>query len=246
MRIRSWALVLLLLPAAAFAEDNLVGAGVRLKPAYDGSKTEKLDVVPILNYYRGPLFARTTQGVLEGGARAEVAPGLHAGAQLAYEEGRRSTDSSFLSGRNVPSINPSASVGLHLEGDKKIGPMPLNLLLRWRRDLRTDRGSQLDLRATAGVYESGPFAAAIFGQATWATERYMRTFYGQPGYSPDGGPLFLSIGSYAGYDLSKTWELIGSVELRHLRADAADSPLTERRSAYYAVIGLAYRFPQTR
>src|SRR3954447_15127253 len=117
------------LPCAAFAQettDNLVGAGLRLRPAYDGSKTERLDVVPILNYYRGPWFARTTQGVLEGGARAQLAPGLHVGAQLAYEEGRRTSESSFLAGRNIPSLNPSASIGVHVEGDKKIGPMPLN------------------------------------------------------------------------------------------------------------------------
>ena len=139
-------------------------------------------------------------------------------------------------------LSPSASLGAHIEGDKKIGPMPLNLLARWRRDLRSERGSQLDLRATAGVYENGPFAAAIYGQATWATERYMRTFYGQPGFTPNGSPLFVSIGTYAGYDLSKTWELIGSLEARRLRGDAADSPLTERRTNYYAVLGVAYRF----
>jgi len=237
------------LPCAAAAQettDNLVGAGLRLRPAYDGSKTERLDAVPLLNYYRGPLFARTTQGVLEGGVRALVAPGLHVGAQLAYEEGRRSSESSFLSGRNIPSINPSASIGAHVEGDKKIGPMPLNLLARWRRDRDAARGSQFDLRATAGVYESGPLAAAVYAQGTWATERSMRTYYGQPGFQPNGGPSFVALGTYAGYDLSNKWELIGSLEARRLRGDAADSPLTERRSGYYAVLGIAYRFPSGR
>ena len=233
------------LPCAAMAQetsDNLVGAGLRLRPAYDGSKTERLDAVPILNYYRGPLFARTTQGVLEGGARALVAPGLHVGAQLAYEEGRRSSETSFLAGRNIPSINPSASIGAHVEGDKKIGPMPLNVLARWRRDLNSARGSQLDLRATAGVYESGPLAAAVYAQGTWATERSMRTYYGQPGFQPNGGPTFVAVGTYAGYDLSKTWELVANLEARRLRGDAANSPLTERRTGYYAVLGIAYRF----
>lgn len=236
----------LVLPCAALGQEpteNLVGAGLRLRPAYDGSKSERLDAVPILSYYRGSLFARTTQGVLEGGARAQVAPGLHVGAQLAYEEGRRTSESSFLAGRNIPSLNPSASIGAHVEGDKKIGPMPLNLLARWRRDLNSERGSQLDLRATAGVYESGPLAAAVYAQATWATERAMRTYYGQPGFQPNGGPVFVAIGTYAGYDLSKKWELIGSLEARRLRGDAADSPLTERRTGYYAVLGIAYRFP---
>ncbi len=237
------ACLLLLLPALAFAQDeNLVGAGVRAKPAYDGSKSEHLDVVPVLNYYRGPLFARTTQGVLEGGARALVAKGLHVGAQLAYEEGRRSSESSFLAGRNVPNVNPSASIGAHAEYDFKVGPAPLNLLARWRRDVNSERGAQLDLRATAGVYESGPLAAAVYAQETWATQSSMRTYYGQPGFQPGGGALFAALGAYAGYDLSEKWELVANVEARRLRGDAAASPLAERRGAYYAVLGIAYRF----
>jgi outer membrane scaffolding protein for murein synthesis (MipA/OmpV family) len=234
-----------LLPALALAQgpamEDFIGAGPRLRPAYDGSKTYHADVVPILSYYGSTLFARTTQGVLEGGARTELVPGLHAGAQLAYEEGRKTRESSFLSGRNVPSLDPSASLGAHVEGDAKLGPMPLNLLLRWRRDLRADRGSQLDLRATAGVYESGPLAAAVYAQATWATERSVRTYYGQPGFAPSGGPLYAAIGTYAGYDLSKKWELIANLEARRLRGDAAESPLAERRSSYSAIVGVAYR-----
>src|SRR4051812_4099628 len=94
-------LLSLAVPVVALAQstpepaENLVGAGVRLRPAYDGSKSERLDVVPILSYYRQHVFTRTTQGVLEAGARTEIAPGLHIGAQAAYEEGRKSSESSF-------------------------------------------------------------------------------------------------------------------------------------------------------
>jgi outer membrane scaffolding protein for murein synthesis (MipA/OmpV family) len=235
-----------MLPGLALAQsapaENFLGGGVRLRPAYEGSKSYRADIVPILGYYGTTLFARTTQGVLEGGARMLLAPGLHAGAQLAYEEGRKSSESSFLSGRNIPSLDPGISAGVHVEDDFKVGPAPVNLLARWRRDLRSERGSQLDLRATAGVYENGPLAAAVYAQATWASERSVRTYYGQPGFAPGGGPLFVALGTYAGYDLSRTWELIANFEVRRLRGDAADSPLTERRTSYSAVVGLAYRF----
>lgn len=235
-----------MLPGPALAQsaplENFIGVGPRLRPAYDGSKTYHADMVPILSYYGKTLFARTTQGVLEGGARTELAPGLHAGAQLAYEEGRKSGESSFLSGRDIPSVDPSSSLGAHVEDDLKIGPVPLNLLARWRHDLRAERGAQLDLRATVGVYESGPLAAAVYAQATWASERSMRTYYGQPGFTPGGGPLFAALGTYAGYDLGKTWELVANLEARRLRGDAAGSPLVERRTSYSAIIGVAYRF----
>src|SRR5436853_7749917 len=87
--------------AAAPEYPNQIGPAVRSRPAYDGSKSQDLDVVPILDYDRGLLFARTVQGVLEGGVHTPIGSGLTIGAQLAYEEGRKASDSSFLRERNV-------------------------------------------------------------------------------------------------------------------------------------------------
>jgi outer membrane scaffolding protein for murein synthesis (MipA/OmpV family) len=43
-------------------------------------------------------------------------------------------------------------------------------------------------------------------------------------------------------DLSPDWIVVGNMESRHLRGDAARSPLAERTSNYYASAGVAYRF----
>ena len=43
-------------------------------------------------------------------------------------------------------------------------------------------------------------------------------------------------------DLAPQWVIVGNLEGRRLQGDAAHSPLTERRSNYYATVGLAYRF----
>jgi len=79
--------ILLFLPAAASAFDpgTYLGAGVRSRPEYDGASDQKLQLIPLVRYYGPILFARTTQGVLEG-ALAELVNGLFAGGQLAYEE----------------------------------------------------------------------------------------------------------------------------------------------------------------
>src|SRR5258708_26053728 len=120
----------LLVPLQAFAQSpppddyTLLGVGVRSRPAYDGSASQTADLIPVVRYYGKPLFARTTQGILEGGARAEVAPGLALGAQIAYEAGRKKSESGFLRERNVPDIAPGASVGVHAEWDTKLGPAP--------------------------------------------------------------------------------------------------------------------------
>jgi len=76
----------LILPPVAGAElsdESLLGPGLRSRPAYDGSVAQHSELVPVIRYSGQPWFARSTQGVVEGGVRLELAPGLHAGAQLA-------------------------------------------------------------------------------------------------------------------------------------------------------------------
>ena len=217
-----------MIPMIAFAQSEdytLIGAGVRSRPEFDGSGSRTVDLIPVLRYYGKPWFARTTQGILEGGARTALEPGFDAGVQLAYEQGPRDRD-------------PGASIGAHLELDRKLGPMPVNLLFRLRKHLDSDRGAQADLRATAGVYGDARASAGVFAQATWASAKYTQAYYG----ISDGGLLYTSLGALGSYDLSRQWVLVGSVEGRRLSDDVARSPIVERRSGYYASAGLAYRF----
>ena len=93
-------------------------------------------MIPYLRLYGEHFFARTTQGILEGGWRTQPFGGVVFGAQLAYEEGRVTDDSAFLQEHNFEDLDPSASLGLHAEGNWKVGPVPLNALLRYRHDWR--------------------------------------------------------------------------------------------------------------
>ena len=222
------------------AQDNpvLVGAGVRSRPAFDGSKTQRTDLIPVLRYYGRPWFARTTQGVLEAGVRSELAPDFWAGAQIAYEAGRRRSESPFLESRGEPDLDAGASVGLHLEWDRHLGPVPLTFLVRARQHLDTERGGQADVRLTAGVLSHGALQAGAFAQATYGSENAVASLYGPP----NAGLLFLSGGVLASYDLSRHWVLVASFELRMLRDEAKDSPLSERNTNRYLAGGLAYRF----
>jgi len=234
---------LLIVPIAAFAQNALpdyawIGAGVRTRPAYDGSAAQRTDLIPTVRYYGKPWFARTTQGILEGGARMELARGLNIGAQLAYEGGRLASESDFLRSSNVPDINPGASVGLHLEWDRKLGPVPVTLLARGRHFIDSDRGAQADLRFTAIVFGGGAITAAVFIQGTRADSKSNQSFYGMAG----SGPLFATGGLLWGIDLSREWIVVGNLEARRLHGDAARSPLAERRSNHYASASLAYRF----
>lgn len=219
---------LLMFPALALADDNtLLGLGVRSRPDYDGSSKQEVDLIPVVRWYGETFFARTSQGILEGGARKELLPGLVAGAQLAYEAGNERTD-----------VDPGGSYGLHLEWDTKLGAAPLTLLGRTRHHFDTDLGMQTDLRATVGVYGSRGILLGVYGQATWATDKWIRSYYGEG----EGGLWFTSLGVLGSYDITRHWVLVGSVERRRLHGDAATSPITERKSNNYASVGAAYRF----
>ena len=225
--MRLFLIALLSLPALALAQDDpsLFGAGLYSRPKFDGSADRRIELIPFISYYGSPWFARTTQGVLEGGARWNPGGGLNLGVQVAYESGPLDHD-------------PGASIGAHAEWERNIGPAPVIGLLRLRQHLDSDRGLQLDARATVGVYEGHGLAAGVFAQATWASEKYFQAYYGLH----DSGLLFTSLGALGAYDLARRWQLIGSLEHRRLADDAAKSPIVVRRSGAYASLGLAYLF----
>jgi outer membrane scaffolding protein for murein synthesis (MipA/OmpV family) len=245
----------LAIPPACLAQTPLpdyawIGAGVRSRPAYDGSASRKAELIPSVRYYGKPWFARTTQGLLEGGARVELAPGLNLGAQLAYEGGRAKSESGFLRDHGVPEISPGASAGLHMEWDHRLGPMPVTLLARGRQNLDRDRGAQADLRFTGIFFGGGRATAAAFVQGTWGSQKSNQTFYGVDpaqsaglsAFSAGSGPLFVGAGLLGGFELGREWLLLWGLEARRLRGDAARSPLAERASSVYASAGVAYRF----
>ena len=214
--------------ASAHAQETLLGAGLRSRPAYDGSAEQEADLVPVIRYYGSRWFARTTQGILEAGARHELDTNFWAGVQLAYEP----------EGADAAGVDAGLSAGLHLEWDRHIGRVPVNFLIRARQHLDADLGGQADLRVTAGVFARGGFLAGAFGQATWGTRNAVASRYGPR----NAGLLYDSIGLLGSYDLGRRWRLVGSVERRQLRDEVAESALAERTANYYASAGIAYRF----
>ncbi len=245
MRSFCWLAALLLFPFAAAAqiilpeEEVLLGAAVRTRPAYDGSGEQRADLIPLIRYYGKPLFARTTQGVLEGGARWPLTPGLHLGVQLAYEEGRETSESDLLQRLGVEDLDPGASFGAHVEWDFHLGPAPASLLGRWRQHADGDRGAQGDLRFNIGAYGSRGIILALYAQATWANAESIRSFYLVDAGS---GLLHTSVGALGSYDLSRHWLLVGGLQFRRLHGDAARSAIVEEKNSVYANAGLAYRF----
>ena len=251
--------LLLLSPLTALAQmilpDDyvLLGAAVRTRPAYDGSQSQRTDVVPVVRYYGQPWFARTTQGILEGGLHWNLGSGVSAGFQLSYDEGRDSSESAFLRDRNfTDNVDPGASIGAHFEWDGKIGPAPVGVLLRYRQSIESDRGALADVRLNLGLYGKGGATLVAFTDATWGSSNSNFTYYGVSpaqsaatgfaAYEPGSGLRHVGVGLIGGYDLSRHWTLTASVQQRWLQDSVAASPLADCRQNTYANAGVAYRF----
>ncbi|HWH49632.1 MAG TPA: MipA/OmpV family protein [Burkholderiales bacterium] len=232
--------------------DAYVGIGARVRPAYEGADSQRGDAIPYVRLYGDHWFARTTQGILEGGVRSNPFGRVVFGVQLAYEEGRIAEESAFLQAHNFEDIDPSVSFGLHAETDWKIGPMPLNALARFRLDADSERGSHVDLRLTAGVFSRWSVKAGIFGQLTWSDEEATQTSFGLtpqqsirtglPVYSAGAGLRNITMGILGTVDLSKHWLILWGLNARRLEGDARNSPIVQEDTNWFANGGLAYRF----
>lgn len=245
----------LLVPLVAQAElsdDAWVGPGMRSQPAYDGSSTQRLQFVPVVRYLGDPWFLRSTQDVLETGVRMELAPGLHLGAQVAYEPGRKAQESPFLASHHVPDVDRGASFGGQCEWDHQFGRVPVTVITRLRQHADLARGLQADVRVSAGILRRGRVGAGVYVESIWASARSVDRFYGiTPSLSPlTGLPTFVGSAGWltgvygigARLDLSREWVVVAAAESHQLLGAATRSPLVERADNNYFTVGFAYRF----
>ncbi len=152
----------------------------------------------------------------------------------------------------MENLNPSASLGLHAEGDWKLGPVPLNALLRCRQDVESSRGAQADLRATAGILDWSRFRAGLFGQLTWGDGDAMQSYFGitpqqaattgLPAYAARSGLRSAQAGLVGDVDLAPHWIGLWGITRQQLEGSARNSPLTLDRANWFVNAGAAYRF----
>ena len=233
-------------------KEALAGVGVYVRPAYEGAGSMRTDPIPMLRLFGEHWFARTTQGLFEGGYRVGLTSTLTAGAQLSYDAGRRTKDSAFLISRTVQTLDPGAAVGAHLEWNDRLGPAPVSGLLRWRQNLDADQGAKVDARLTVGVLDTGHHRLGVFTQLTWASEKANQSYFGITApeaaaaglraYSAGAGLRDGALGLLGAYDISRHWVALWSVEWHRVLGDARDSPYTREARNAYVSAGIAYRF----
>jgi outer membrane scaffolding protein for murein synthesis (MipA/OmpV family) len=120
-----------------------------------------------------------------------------------------------------------------------------------RQNVDFDRGAQLDLRFSSGIYGNQVIRIGVFIQETWANAGSSETYYGTtevrtgsvlPAFDAGSGRLYTGAGFIGSIDAGSATLVVWSAEHRRLHGDAARSPLVRRSSNQYFSVGVARRF----
>ncbi|WP_142235782.1 MipA/OmpV family protein [Allostella humosa] len=246
-------LVLLASAGTAVAADRwsaTVGAGALVAPKYEGSGEMEILPLPILDLRWTPgyagfhsVFLTTEQGL---GIQFLDYRGFSLSASVNYDRGRDQDDDSNL--RGLGNIDPGAD--LRLTAAYRIG------------GLRASLSAEQNFGGTDGVeVEAGLGYTQRFGDrffltgsvgATWADSDHMGGYFGVtrrqslasglPQYDADAGFKSVRVALTGRYAVTERWGVRGTVGLKRLLGDAADSPIVEEKLQPFALLGVTYTF----
>lgn len=231
-------------PANAYSP-IVLGAGAFTIPVYPGSGAVELRPAPIIDVtFWNRLFIRSGTG---------------AGAYLWHQRDWNigvSIDADFLHRYEVDDGRPQ---GLGNVGKTARSNIFITRRCSWieaTMRLSTDIGGEghgnvVDLELARSQSISPQLSIGEGVQTSWTNKQYMRTFFGVgaqqsarsglPAFSPDGGissgRLFFSVR----YEVRPRWLVGGQAYVGRLFGDAADSPITQKRSSAGAGVFLTYR-----
>jgi outer membrane scaffolding protein for murein synthesis (MipA/OmpV family) len=228
----------------------VLGAGMELQPAYDGSRAYKVRGGPAIDVrYHDVVFISTGDGI---GYNFVHRRGLEAGVSLAYDLGRKERlDFGNLTGMGDKPMSavPKAFVSWVVSDQ-----FPIVVRSDLRYLLRTGGG----LVGDVGVYAPLPgsserFAAFLGPSLTVASRRYLQDLFGVTSEQSlaSGHPVYtvsgVGINAY-GLGLSASWRIsrhyLANFDgaMNRLGHEAADSPLVERPSAHVLTLSLDYHW----
>jgi MipA family protein len=223
---------------------TLLGAGAYAIPVYPGSGAVEVRPVPDIEVTLwNRLFVRSGYGA---GLYLWHKPSSDAGVSIDADLLHRyEADDTRLSG--LGDVGRTARANVFITG--RCAQLEANLKLS--TDIGGEgHGSVIDVEL-AKLHSITPQLGLRTGVGTTRTNaHYMQTFFGVyaqqsarsglPMFSPDGGISSARIFFSARYDIRPHWQVSGQTYVGRLLGDAADSPITQRRSYMGGGVFLAY------
>jgi outer membrane scaffolding protein for murein synthesis (MipA/OmpV family) len=232
------------------APEQEVGLGIGVGHAYLGGKNTifRAGIFGEANFANG-VFLSTTDGV--GYRLIDNASGFSVSASLGPGRSRRESDGED-DGHNrlqgMGNVNTAAQANVFVNYDS--GPFHASTVLR--QTLSARRGTELGVEASYDVVVTRDDLVQLSGGFAYANRSLMQTFFGVDAtqsaasgnsvFMPKAGVAGTGVGALWRHAFNKEWVSTVGAGLTSLRADAAASPLTERRTNAGLGLSVGYRF----
>ncbi|MET0321398.1 MAG: MipA/OmpV family protein [Duganella sp.] len=231
-------------------EGTMVGLGIGYVPEYAGADDNHVVGAPIVEHSFGNgFFASTRRGL---GYQTSV-NGFGLSAALGYGGKRDEHDRNFGAGSDDLRGMGEISGGMQaiLTATYQLGNIGLSLGTTQALTHR-DNGSTYTIGASAPLYTSASDQLTFNTSAVYGDNKHERTYFGvtaaqsaRSGYGAyRAGSGFESVNAGVTWNhvLTSQWSVNSAAGFSRLAGDAADSPLTRRKTTPMVFTGLIYKF----
>lgn len=227
-----------------------VGTGASLKPTYPGADALEIAPLPLVDVtYRAGLpgldtvFLNTRDGL--GVVVLREGP-LSFGGSVGYAAGRDQDDDDRL--RGLGDIEAAPRGVLFLRADFGVAGASVEA----ERAFGGQQGTAVSMDVFVRDRLTPSFALVGRIGATWADDEHMTDWFGvstaqaaRSGYQPhtaEAGFRDVTFSLTGNLTLSPQWAVSVTAGATRLLGDAADSPIVERETAPFGLLGVTYRF----
>lgn len=221
-----------------------VGAAVARVPTFEGSNRFDTRALPVIAYRSSRFFAGTLSGV---GYNLSNLSTLEFGPVLTYRFGRDESDDVRL--RGLGNIDAGADIGAFVRWNAQ----PLSLSATLEQGVGGNvTGAKVRLNAAYALSINRSNSLRFDASIDWADTEVMQGFFGisapqsarsgLPVYDASSGIRRYGVGAVWAYTITPQWMSTVRLGVYRLGSEAANSPLTVRRSMGLVSAGLSYRF----
>ncbi|NIK87673.1 outer membrane scaffolding protein for murein synthesis (MipA/OmpV family) [Rhizomicrobium palustre] len=239
-------------PASTGAFDISAGAGVMMRPTYLGSDRYRASPLPLLSVKWNDMVSLDPSGL----RLYQRLGGFTAGIGLTYDGGRDEKDPGGISfrggdGRLKGMGKIGTAVGYQLFASYTLGRITFDANAT-KYDGSQNKGLLVRAGAELPIRLNEHFTIIPHGGASWANDRYMRTFFGVSSeqalhsnfarYDAESGFLGGTVGLRLHYRFDNHWFAVGDASTTFLAGDAKKSPISFSDTATIATLAIGYHF----
>lgn len=240
--------VVLLATAGAAAAQNMIGVGAAYAPEYEGGEDYEFKAVPLVNYERGSFFISGVAGVPALGLRMPLNDQWSAGVFVGLQMERDASDSDRLEG--LDDIDTHGVGGAYL----KWANGPFSVTAAYRQAMKSGYGGIFSLDADYRLWQRGRHTVKLGAGTQWANSDAMDTYFGvsqrESLRSREGLRPYEASSGFKSATVAASWivgfdngiSAVTTLGARTLLGDARDSPITERKTSAFGMVGLTYAF----